>query len=100
MLVMSKQIALKKRSFLVQLNTCKIVLMRKCYLLTLSISGSSNFTFPFKRELSSVLAKTCNIIIHFIELKWKRIFKFGIEYSTVSCVILVVCIPIALDIFF
>jgi len=100
--VISMQNPLKKRTFLVQLNTCtcKIALMRKCYLLTLSISGSSNFTFPLKEPTSSVLAKTCKIIIHFIQLKWKGIFKFGIEYSTVSCMILVVCIPMLLTYFF
>lgn len=98
--VISMQSPLKKKTFLVQLNTCKIGLMRECYLLTLSTSGSSNFIFPLKEVQSSGLAKICKIIIHFIQLKWKGILKFGIEYSTVSSMILVVCVPIALDIFF
>jgi len=65
--------SIKKRTFLVQLNICKPALMRKCYLLTLSTSGSSYFTFAFKIAMSSGLAKTCKIIIHFIQLKWKAI---------------------------
>ena len=65
--------SIKKRLFLVQLNTCTRALMRKCYLLTLSTSGSSCFTFALKKALSSVLAKLCKIIIHNIQLRWKAI---------------------------
>jgi hypothetical protein len=98
-LVINMKTPLKKRTYLVQLNTCKTVLMKRCYLLILSTSGSSNFTFPLKETPSSGLAKTCKIIIHFIQLKWRGTFKCGTD-STDSCAILVVCMPIALDIYF